>query len=166
MSFGSEASGGIENSLRASSLGRFTTGREKEGELATMFLEFEYLHQVYVKCWLAEMTFSDDLSHVFHCAHSCLFQLCADWWKSDSSVNREQQGNWRHNSNSRDIVASSPSFSRPTAKALKSLHSGYVEKCQAVFSGYTLNATTHTYNSPTIYMCYSSFALHFFSNFC
>ena len=50
MSFGSEASGGIENSLRASSLGRFTTGREKEGELATMFLEFEYLHQVYVKC--------------------------------------------------------------------------------------------------------------------
>ena len=166
MSFGSETSNGIENSLRASSLGRFTMGREKEGEPATMFLEFEYLHRVDVKCWLAKMTLVIFLVFFDHYAHSRLFPLCADWQKSDSSVNGEQQGNWRHNSNFRDIVASSPSFSCPTAKALKSLHSGYVEKCQAVFSGYTLNATTHTYNLPTIYMCYCTFTLHFFCNFC
>ena len=50
MSFGSETSNGIENNLRASSLGCFTMGREKEGEPATMFLEFEYLHRVDAKC--------------------------------------------------------------------------------------------------------------------
>ena len=33
----------------------------------------------------------------------------ADWRKSDSSVDREPQGNWRWNSNFRDAVASSPS---------------------------------------------------------
>ena len=37
--------------------------------------------------------------------------------KSDSSVDGEPQGNWRWNSNSRDAVASSPSFSRPAARA-------------------------------------------------
>ena len=40
----------------------------------------------------------------------------ADWQKSDSSVDREPQGNWRWNSNYRDVVASSPSFSRPAAR--------------------------------------------------
>ena len=42
--------------------------------------------------------------------------------KSDCSVDGEQQGNWRWNSNSRDIVASSPSFSSP-----ESLLTGYCE---------------------------------------
>ena len=37
----------------------------------------------------------------------------ADWRKSDSSVDREPQGNWRWNSNSNDVVASSPSFLPP-----------------------------------------------------
>ena len=41
----------------------------------------------------------------------------ADWRKSDSSVDGEPQGNWRWNSNPRDVVASSPSFSRPAARA-------------------------------------------------
>ena len=43
--------------------------------------------------------------------------LGADWRKSDSWVEGEPQGNWRWNSNSRDIVASSPSFSRPALRA-------------------------------------------------
>ena len=86
---------------------------------------------------------SNDLSHVFQCVHLRLFPLRADWQKSDSSVNREKQGKRRHNSNSRDVVASSPSFSCPTTKAPESLHSGYIEKCQAVFSGYTLIPTTY-----------------------
>ena len=42
---------------------------------------------------------------------------CADWWKSDSSVNGEPQGNCGWNSSSEDVVASSPFFSHPVAKA-------------------------------------------------
>ena len=47
------------------------------------------------------------------CLHSHLFPLRANWQKSDSSVNGEPQVNWRWNSNSRDLVASSPSFPPP-----------------------------------------------------
>ena len=45
----------------------------------------------------------------------------ADWRKSDSSVDGKPQGNWRWNSNSRDVVASFPSFSRPAARAPEEL---------------------------------------------
>ena len=37
--------GNKHSSLRASSLGALTAGREKEEELATTSLEFEYLHR-------------------------------------------------------------------------------------------------------------------------
>ena len=56
------------------------------------------------------------------CLHSCSFPLHTDWRKSDSSVDRKPQGNWRLNSNSRDLVASSPSFS--SATTLESLLAG------------------------------------------
>ena len=49
--------------------------------------------------------------------HSCSFPLHADWQKFDSPVNGMPQGNWRWNSSFKDIVASSPSFSRPTTRA-------------------------------------------------
>ena len=48
------------------------------------------------------------------CLHLHSFPLRANWLKSDSSVNREPQGNWKQNSNSRDIVASSPSYCSST----------------------------------------------------
>ena len=52
-------------------------------------------------CWLAEVTFvmtSLLLARVFQCLFTlCLFPLCTDWWKYDSSV--EPQGNCRWNSN-------------------------------------------------------------------
>ena len=51
------------------------------------------------------------------CLHSRSFPLRTDWRKSDSSIDREPQGNWRRNSNFREVVASSPSFSRPAARA-------------------------------------------------
>ena len=56
------------------------------------------------------------LRHVFFnvCLHSRSFPLCADWRKFDSSVDEEPQGNWRWNSNSRDVVSSSPSSSPPS----------------------------------------------------
>ena len=48
------------------------------------------------------------------CLHSRSFLLHTDCRKSDSSVDMEPQVNWRPNSNSRDLVVSSPSFSRAT----------------------------------------------------
>ena len=58
--------------------------------------------------------------HVFFnvCLHPRSFPLRADWRKFDSSVDGEPLRNLRPNSYSRDVVASSPSFSRPAASAL------------------------------------------------
>ena len=47
------------------------------------------------------------------CLHLRSFPHCADW-QTDSSLDRESQGNGRWNSNSSDIVASSPSLSHQT----------------------------------------------------
>ena len=58
------------------------------------------------------------LARVFnHCLHSRSFSFCADWRESESSVTGQPQDNRRRNSNSRDVVASSPSFSQPAARA-------------------------------------------------
>ena len=56
--------------------------------------------------------------HVFFgvCLYSRSFPLRADWRKSESSVVREPQGNWTRNSNSREEVASSTSFSHHAAR--------------------------------------------------
>ena len=68
----------------------------------------------------------DDISNDVITLATCFFNVClrsrsfplhADWRKSDSSVDREPQGNWSWNSNSRYVFASSPSFSRRTARA-------------------------------------------------
>ena len=66
--------------------------------------------KVCASCWLVEMTYSYDDSSIFHmffnvCIHSSSFLLCADWWKSDSSADKEPLENWRQNSNSKDVVA-------------------------------------------------------------
>ena len=103
--------------------GALAAGREKERELATTSLYFEYLHR---KRRCEMLIGGDDISydvitpwHVFFniCLHSRSFPLLADWRKSGNSVDVEQQGNWRWNSNSRDVVASSPSFSHHAARA-------------------------------------------------
>ena len=117
--------------------GALAAGQEKEGDVATTSLEFEYLciKKVDAKCWLRKMTLvmtSLPLARAF----TCLFNVClhsrslphrADWPKSDSSFNGEPQGNWRWNSNSRDVVASSPSFSRPAARAPRRACSVYLK---------------------------------------
>ena len=52
------------------------------------------------------------LARVFQCLFAFApFLLRTDWHEFDRSVDGEPQGNWRWNSNSRDVVASSPSFS-------------------------------------------------------
>ena len=71
------------------------------------------IEKVDAKCCLAEMTLimaSLPLAYVFFnvCLHSCSFPLRLDWRKSESSVDGEPQGNWKWNSNSRDVAASSP----------------------------------------------------------
>ena len=61
-------------------------------------------------------------AHAFTCFSKfvyiilCSFTLQADWRKSDRSVDGESQENWRWNSNSREKVASSPSFSHPAGE--------------------------------------------------
>ena len=85
--------------------GALAVGREKERELASTSLEFEFLHQ---KSRCEMLIGGDDIS-------SDVINL--DWRKSDSSVDGEPQGNWRWNSDCRDIVASSPSFCRSTDRA-------------------------------------------------
>ena len=91
--------------------GALAAGWEKEGELA--------------KCKM--LIGGDDLSNdvitlgtfFFNVwLHARSFPLRVDWRKSDSSIDREQQGNWSRNSYSRDIVARFPFFfSHPTARA-------------------------------------------------
>ena len=114
--------------------GVVAAGRGKEGELATASLEFEYLHR---KSRWEMLIGGGDISndvitlgayfHVFLNVylHSGSFPLRADWRKLDGSVDGEPQGNWKQNSNSRDVrvVASSPSFSRSTDRALRRTYS-------------------------------------------
>ena len=73
------------------------------------------------KCRCEMLVGGDDVSNdiitpVFF-LHQRSFPLRADWRKLDSSVDGEPQEHWRWNSTSRDVFASSPSFSRPAAKA-------------------------------------------------
>ena len=79
------------------------------------------IEKVDAKCWLAEMTLvmtSLSLARVFQCLFTFALVSASRWLaESDSSVDGELQGNWRWNSNSREVVASSPSFSRPVARA-------------------------------------------------
>lgn len=119
MSFGSETSNGIENSLQASSLGRFTTGREKDGEPATMFLEFEYLHRVDVKCWLAKMTLVIFLMFLRSlCAFALVSTLCwlAEIWQlSWRGVTRKLELEFKFQRH----IACSLFFPQPAARDLR-----------------------------------------------
>ena len=123
----------------------FTLGRG--GKPATTSLEFEYLHR---KSWYEMLIGGDDssiwrhypwcvLSRNFNvCLHSRSFPLHADWRKSDSSVDEEPQGNWRSNSNSRDVAASFPSFSRQNAP--ETLLAGLPSPCTAFSQSLSVNS--------------------------
>ena len=79
----------------------------------------------------------DDISDDIITRGTCLLWrslLCrADWQKSDSSVDGEQHGYWKWNSNYRDVFESSPSFSRTTAGAPGELASRPAKKTPTVF---------------------------------
>ena len=108
------------NSLRASSPGH-SGGRAGKGRRACTYVSGICFEKVDAKPWLAEMTLamkSLPLAHVFQCLFTfALISASCWWWKFDSSFDGGPQGNWRWNSNSRGIIASSPSFTCLAARA-------------------------------------------------
>ena len=97
-------------------------GGGEEGEVATTSLEFEYLHgKSRWEMLIGGYDINNDVitlgALLMFVYIFLLFLLFAGWGKSDSSVDGEPQGSWRWNSNSRDVMASSPWFSRPAARA-------------------------------------------------
>ena len=104
--------------------GALAVGQEKEGKLAITSLEFEYLHR---KSRCEMLIGRDDISNdviTFGMCFSIFVYICtlsSSHWLVlrliDSSVDGEPQRNWRWNSNSRDVVASPPSFFHPTTRA-------------------------------------------------
>ena len=101
--------------------GALVVGWEKEGQHATWLSASKKL------MWdaeFAEMTLvmmSLPLTRVFECLFTLIF--CARFCfaligrKSDSSVEGAPPGKWRWNSNSREAVATPPSFSCPATRA-------------------------------------------------
>ena len=86
------------------------------------------IENVDVKCWLSEMTkvvTSLPLAHVFQWLFTFAL-VSASRWLADIFKQlspRWTTGNWRWDSNSRDVIASSPSFSRPAARAPRRVRS-------------------------------------------
>ena len=110
-----------EKSLR----GALAAGREKEGEFATTSLEFEYLHR---KSRCEELIGGDDISNDVIALGTCFSifvyirsrfrlvliggNLTAQWTGSHRGIGGALQI-------SETVVASSPSFFRPSARAPK-----------------------------------------------
>ena len=100
-------------------------GRKKKGELATMSLEFEYLHRK-SRCEML-VGGSDNISNDDITPGTCFSMFVyiragfrfALSGRNMTAQSTESHRGWRWNSNSRDAVASSPSFSRPAARALR-----------------------------------------------
>ena len=99
-------------------------GREKEGELATTSLEFEYLHR---KSPCEMLMDGDDFSNdvitlgtyfsmfVYIRARFCFAMIGGNL--TAQSTGSHWRWRWRWNSNSRDVVASSDSFSRSATRS-------------------------------------------------
>ena len=117
--------------------GALAAEREKEGELANTSLEFEYLHR---KSRCKMLIGGDGISNVITLG-TCfsMFVYIRTRFRitliggNVTAQSTERQGNWRWNSNSSDVVASSPSFSCPP----ESLLAGYPARgrsCGRLFS--------------------------------
>ena len=132
--------------------GALAAGREKEEELATTSLEFQYLHQKSRSEMLIGVgDISNDLitpRHVFFnvCLQSRSFPLSADWRKSDSPLNEEPPGNWRWNWNSGGAVARCPSSSCPAATAPR-------RACSQANAGDIKGTATGTHYIPQFLFC-------------
>ena len=105
--------------------GTLVVGQEKEGELAITSLEFEHLHRKSLcKMLIGWDDIGNDVITLGTCCSILNAYICAlfaSHWLvlrlTVSSVDGEpQRNNWRWNSNSRDVVASPPSFFHPTTR--------------------------------------------------
>ena len=107
----------LGTSLRASYKGH-SGGRAGKGRRACNYVSIK---KVDAKCWIAEITLAM-IFHVFFndCLHS---HWLAEIWQLSP------QRNWRRNSNSRDVVTSSPSFPAPPPERPGELV-GYLETFQ------------------------------------
>ena len=94
-------------------------GRDKEGKLATTSLEFDYLHRKN-RC---EMLISgDNTSNGIITLDTCFSMFVYirarfHFALIGGNLTVDGEGNWRRNSKSRNVFASSPSFSHPAARA-------------------------------------------------
>ena len=112
--------------------GTLEAGREKEGELATTYLEFKYLLDMLIGGDDISNETSLPLARFFNvCSHSHSFPLRADWRKSDSSGDAsggatgelEVEFNFQRCSCTLSFV-----FAPRRQSAPKSLLAGYVHK--------------------------------------
>ena len=102
--------------------GALAAEREQRWEVATTSLEFEYLLR---KIGCEMLIGGDDISNDVITRGTCFpmfVYIRARFRFALVGGNLAVQltgslGNWRWNSNSRDVVASSPSFSRPASRA-------------------------------------------------
>ena len=101
--------------------GALAARREKEAKITTTSLEFEYLHRKS----LCDMIGGDDISKDVITLATCFsmfvhiragFRLALIGGNLKAQSTGSHRG-WRWNSNSRNVVASSPSFSPPAARA-------------------------------------------------
>ena len=91
---------------------------EKEEELVTTFLEFEYLHR---KSRCEMLIDEDDISNDLSRIGLDRFRFTLIARNSNSSVDGEPQGIERRNSNSRDVVATLLPFPAPPPEWLVKL---------------------------------------------
>ena len=101
-------------------------GKRKESLQVRLWNLNICIKKVDAKCWLAEMTLvvtSSTLARAFQCPFTFALVSASRWlaeiWQlcRRGATGEFPQGNWRWNSDCRDIVASSPSFCRSTDRA-------------------------------------------------
>ena len=107
------------SSLRARSPWRSGGGAGK-GRRACNYVSEIWIPAWKSRCWLAKVTLvtsSLSLARVFQCLFTFVLVSASLWLAEIWKLSRQgATGNWRWNSNSRDVVASSPSFSRPASR--------------------------------------------------
>ena len=84
------------------------------------------------------------LARVFQCLFTFALLSALRWLSEIWQLSRRgATGNWRRNSYSSDVVASSPSFSRPTTRAPRRAFSPAINIVQSTFSKTDSFATWH-----------------------
>ena len=130
----------MKSSLRASSPGHSRFGAGKGGRACNSSLEFECLNRKsQCEMLIGGDDISDDIITLGTCLHSRSFPLLADWRKSDSSVDRKPQVEFKFQRRSCKL-----SFLFPPCRqsAPESLLAGFMKSSGLLLSN--LRVTTYT----------------------